>query len=170
LCLIKSGGFLDQMSSYWRLEKTLLYRISYNLCVNPLNRCVCLSQVTWGGKEYGPVFNDTFLSAVFKLQDQIQKVQCEWQPLMESFSLFLITTLITLFKKDKVIWTSKGVLAFKVERVPNWQWLSFGMLRRVVWLPLKCRSISTRLHGATSQKTAIFILVAVRTWNLRYQL
>jgi hypothetical protein len=26
-------------------------------------------------------------------------------------------------------------------------------------------SISTRLHGATSQKTAIFILVAVITWN-----
>jgi hypothetical protein len=31
--------------------------------------------------------------------------------------------------------------------------------------PLKRRSVSTRLHGATSQKT-IFILVAVRTWNL----
>jgi hypothetical protein len=30
-------------------------------------------------------------------------------------------------------------------------------------LPLKRREISTRLHGATSQKTAIFILAAVRT-------
>jgi hypothetical protein len=27
-------------------------------------------------------------------------------------------------------------------------------------------SVSTRLHGAISQKTAIFVLVAVRTWNL----
>jgi hypothetical protein len=34
--------------------------------------------------------------------------------------------------------------------------------------PLKRRSISTRLHGATSQKTVIFILAAVRTWNLIY--
>jgi hypothetical protein len=29
--------------------------------------------------------------------------------------------------------------------------------------PLKRRPIFARLHGATSQKTAIFILVAVRT-------
>jgi hypothetical protein len=29
--------------------------------------------------------------------------------------------------------------------------------------PLKRRPISTRLHGATSQKAVIFILVAVRT-------
>jgi hypothetical protein len=28
-------------------------------------------------------------------------------------------------------------------------------------------SVSTRLYGATSQKTAIFIFVAVRTWKLR---
>jgi hypothetical protein len=33
---------------------------------------------------------------------------------------------------------------------------------------LKHRSKSTRLHSATSQKTAIFILVAVRTSNLTY--
>jgi hypothetical protein len=30
----------------------------------------------------------------------------------------------------------------------------------------KRRSISTRLHGAASQKTAIFIFLAVRTCNL----
>ena len=29
----------------------------------------------WNDDEYGPVFNDTFLSAVFNLQEQIQKVQ-----------------------------------------------------------------------------------------------
>jgi hypothetical protein len=34
------------------------------------------------------------------------------------------------------------------------------------YAPLKRRSISTRLHGTTSQKTAIFILIAIRTWNL----
>jgi len=34
----------------------------------------CLLQVKWGDVDYGPIFNDTFLSAVFKLQDQIQKV------------------------------------------------------------------------------------------------
>jgi hypothetical protein len=32
--------------------------------------------------------------------------------------------------------------------------------------PLKRRSVSTRQHGETSQKTEIFILVAVKTWNL----
>jgi hypothetical protein len=32
--------------------------------------------------------------------------------------------------------------------------------------PLKRRLTSTRLHGATSQKTVILILAAVRTWNL----
>jgi hypothetical protein len=35
--------------------------------------------------------------------------------------------------------------------------------------PLKRRTISTRLHGATAQKTAIFTLVAVRTWNVNYE-
>jgi hypothetical protein len=38
----------------------------------------------------------------------------------------------------------------------------------VIRTPLKRRSTSTRLHGATSQKTQNFILVTVRTWNLRY--
>jgi hypothetical protein len=32
--------------------------------------------------------------------------------------------------------------------------------------PLKRRAIPTRLHGATSQKMAIFIRGAVKTWNL----
>jgi hypothetical protein len=32
--------------------------------------------------------------------------------------------------------------------------------------PLKRRQTSTRLHGATTHKTAIFIFAAVRTWNL----
>jgi len=35
----------------------------------------CLLQVNWNNKEYGPVFNDTFLNAVFALQEQIEKVQ-----------------------------------------------------------------------------------------------
>jgi hypothetical protein len=34
--------------------------------------------------------------------------------------------------------------------------------------PLKRRSTSTRLHGATSQKSVIFILVALRIWNLAW--
>jgi hypothetical protein len=55
------------------------------------------------------------------------------------------------------------------------RWLSSGMFRRVVWrspwwwrqqASLKRRSVSTRLHDATSQNIAIFILVAVRTRNL----
>jgi hypothetical protein len=33
-------------------------------------------------------------------------------------------------------------------------------------VPLKHRSVSTRLHGAVSQKTAIFILIAMRNWHL----
>jgi hypothetical protein len=39
-----------------------------------------------------------------------------------------------------------------------------------VWLPLKCRSVSTRVQGATSHKTAIFILAVVRTWNVNHSL
>ena len=35
-----------------------------------------LLQVKWRDGEYGPVFNKTFLSAVFDLQDQIEKVKC----------------------------------------------------------------------------------------------
>ena len=34
-----------------------------------------LLQVKWKDAEYGPVFNDTFLNAVFALQQQIEKVQ-----------------------------------------------------------------------------------------------
>jgi hypothetical protein len=38
--------------------------------------------------------------------------------------------------------------------------------RRFAEAKLKCRSISTRLHGATCQKIAIFIFDVVRTSNL----
>jgi hypothetical protein len=34
------------------------------------------------------------------------------------------------------------------------------------WAPLKLQLVSARVHGTTSQNTAIFILVAMRTWNL----
>jgi hypothetical protein len=34
------------------------------------------------------------------------------------------------------------------------------------YAPLKRRSISIRLDGATSQKTVSFILVVVKSWNL----
>jgi hypothetical protein len=37
------------------------------------------------------------------------------------------------------------------------------------YAPLKRRSTPTRLHGTTSQKDLIFILTAVRTWNLTYK-
>jgi hypothetical protein len=40
----------------------------------------------------------------------------------------------------------------------GWWWRQYA--------PLKCRSTSTRLHGAISQNVDIFILAAVRTWNL----
>jgi hypothetical protein len=36
------------------------------------------------------------------------------------------------------------------------------------YTPLKRRSTPTRLHGCTSQKALIFILVAVITGNLKY--
>jgi hypothetical protein len=57
-----------------------------------------------------------------------------------------------------------------------WRWQFAGIWHRVVsWEnalmmeavpPLKRRFTSTRLHGAMSQKAVIFILAAVRTWNL----
>jgi len=37
-------------------------------------------------------------------------------------------------------------------------------------LPLKRRSVSTTVQGATSHKTAIFILAVVRTWNVNQSL
>jgi hypothetical protein len=43
-------------------------------------------------------------------------------------------------------------------------WLNTLMMEAVS--QLKCQSIFTRLHSTTSQKTVIFILDAVRTWNL----
>jgi hypothetical protein len=33
---------------------------------------------------------------------------------------------------------------------------------------LKCLSVSTKLHGATSQKTCIFILISMKTWNFTF--
>jgi hypothetical protein len=36
--------------------------------------------------------------------------------------------------------------------------------------PLKNRQTSTRLHGATTQKTVLYMLAALRTWNLSDQL
>jgi hypothetical protein len=36
------------------------------------------------------------------------------------------------------------------------------------WAPLELRSVSTRLHGATSQKTANCALIVVRTWNVTF--
>jgi hypothetical protein len=42
----------------------------------------------------------------------------------------------------------------------DWWWRPYA--------PLKRRSASTWLHGATSQKTLNFTLAAVRTWTLTY--
>jgi hypothetical protein len=48
-----------------------------------------------------------------------------------------------------------------VHRHPSpWWWRQQALLKR--------RSISTRLHGATSQKTVIFMLASLRTWNLTF--
>jgi hypothetical protein len=33
--------------------------------------------------------------------------------------------------------------------------------------PMKCQSVGTRLHSATSQRTAIFVLATVRTSNVK---
>lgn len=40
-------------------------------------KAVGIDKVMWNEKEYGPVFNDTFLNAVFALQDQIQQLGVE---------------------------------------------------------------------------------------------
>jgi hypothetical protein len=91
------------------------------------------------------------------------------------------------------MWTTENEMtrfAFLVVWKWHWRWLSSGLLCCVVWwkftdVPevlaasiirihwwwrqqtrLKCWQNSTRLHGATTQKTAIFIHTAVRTWNL----
>jgi hypothetical protein len=49
----------------------------------------------------------------------------------------------------------RGAYSFYHHRSSPCLWRQYDLLKR--W------SVSTRLHGATSQKTAIFILVAVRT-------
>jgi hypothetical protein len=46
--------------------------------------------------------------------------------------------------------------------------LEDGCLLRCGAVPLKRRLIYTRLHGAKSQKAAIFIFVAARIWNLTF--
>jgi hypothetical protein len=49
-------------------------------------------------------------------------------------------------------------------------WLSSGMLHHVVWWKFtnvsEVLTASIILHGATFQRTVIFILTTVRTWNL----
>jgi hypothetical protein len=69
--------------------------------------------------------------------------------------------------------TSRAHVIFHWTGQHRRSWLSSGILQSVVWWKLSIISfllptciISTRLHGATSQKTVIFILAAVRTWNL----
>jgi hypothetical protein len=42
-----------------------------------------------------------------------------------------------------------------------WWWRQYA--------PLKCLSTQTRLHGAITQMALIFLLAAVRTWNLESQ-
>jgi hypothetical protein len=46
------------------------------------------------------------------------------------------------------------------------QYLPDYMVQHHFYISIKRRLISARLHSATSQNTAIFILVAVRTWNI----
>jgi hypothetical protein len=87
----------------------------------------------------------------------------------------------------------KGWLEIHVTLTACCRQLSSGMLHHVVWkilsnvsdmhraaerctcwlpwwwrqyTPLKCLSTSIRIHGATSQKAAIFIFVVMRTWYL----
>jgi hypothetical protein len=56
----------------------------------------------------------------------------------------------------------------------KWEWkVKQGVYKNIkidfkqrLQTPLKRVSISTRLQGATSHKTAIFIIFAVRTWNI----
>jgi hypothetical protein len=54
----------------WYLKKH-----TYEFACNFIYGGACLLQVMWDGDQYGPIFNDTFLRAVFGLQEQIQKVQ-----------------------------------------------------------------------------------------------
>jgi hypothetical protein len=80
--------------------------------------------------------------------------------------LHLIITLRIIGKQYKLLWF--------------WRWAPSGIARRVVSLektdvsgwrqfaPLKRRPTPTRLHGAISHKELIFILAAVKTWNLTY--
>jgi hypothetical protein len=42
----------------------------------------------------------------------------------------------------------------------SWWWRQYK--------PLKCRSVLTRLHGSIFKKAVIFILAAVRIWNLAH--
>jgi hypothetical protein len=75
------------------------------------------------------------------------------------------------------------------EHLEVWRWLSAGLLPRAVWQKFTdvsevltasiiranrpddgdSKQNSTRLHGATTQKTTTFILTAVRTWNFTWR-
>jgi hypothetical protein len=72
---------------------------------------------------------------------------------------------------------SRSFTSYPPKRLHGVQWDLFTFFLWVLWsLRLQMslhdhvsrRPLSTRLHGATSQKTAIPIFVVVRTWNLIY--
>lgn len=135
---------------------------------------VCLLQVKWDDKEYGPVFNDTFLSAVFKLQDQIQKVQREWQPLMALYhhqSVTLITTLIRPLNKGQSHlnqWSRSGLRCWN-----SYQPTMAVVPGSLVDIDRTFREASVIIYQTTRckfHKTVIFIHVAMRIWDFSYQL
>ncbi|PNF39249.1 hypothetical protein B7P43_G16956, partial [Cryptotermes secundus] len=53
--------FDSRFEPFYRLEQVFV-------------KAVGIQKVKWDGKEYGPVFNDTFLSVVFNLQERIQRL------------------------------------------------------------------------------------------------
>jgi hypothetical protein len=66
--------------------------------------------------------------------------------------MFCLVVLLKLTGVWEVL-TASIVMAFS-----PWWWRSYT--------PLKHQSVSRRLHSTTFHKTAIFMLTAVRTWNL----
>ncbi|KAJ4438122.1 hypothetical protein ANN_14061 [Periplaneta americana] len=75
---IEKEYFDSRFEPFYRTEQVFVKTVGLDKSIQYCN--ACMLQVKWGDREYGPIFNKKFLSAVFDLQDQIQQANIECIP------------------------------------------------------------------------------------------
>jgi hypothetical protein len=106
-----------------------------------------------------------------------RRVRIPTERLLKSLRLSVCTHVTSRERLNRFPWNlilgSSNLLTFQFQFRSDSNWHEddylLGCFVRRWWrqqAPLKRQSISTRLHGPTSQKTAIFILAALRNWNV----